>query len=298
MRLAFFLCLSLYAQPKPCASPAHRAADFLLGDWEVRDGKDRLMGWSRFESHAEGCAIVEHWRGARGGEGTGLFFYDPAAKFWKREYVGPGFIERNAKAAIEGQALAFTATADKAQMKYRYGKDAQGPFLIDQESTDGGQTWSPPERRSMRPLSAPKNFEPKNEIAPQCSEPEFRQFDFWLGSWSVTAKSKPAGSNRILPHSKGCVLLEFWKPTQGPTGVSMNFYDPFDKQWKQYWVSPGGTLSLSGSFASGAMTLTQPGNRILWSPKPDGTVTQDWDSSSDGGKTWKSNFAGIYSRQN
>lgn len=234
MRLAFFLCLSLYAQPKPCASPAHRAADFLLGDWEVRDGKDRLMGWSRFEAHAAGCAIVEHWRGVRGGEGTGLFFYDPAAKLWKREYVGPGFIERNAKATIEGQALAFTATADKAQMKYRYDKDAQGPFLIDQESTDGGQTWSPPERRSMRPLSAPKNFEPKNEIAPQCSAPEFRKHD---------ARMNPP---EIKAYSKGCVLLEIRAPGSAQSSVTMSYYDPEEKRWIERRVSPSANQRLNG----------------------------------------------------
>jgi hypothetical protein len=298
MRLAFFLCLSLCAQPKPCSSPAHHAADFLLGDWEVRDGKDRLMGWSRFESHAEGCAIIEHWRGIRGGEGTGLFYYDAGAKLWIRKYVGPGFIERDAKATLEGGALAFTAHADKAQMKFRYDKDARGPFLLDQESMDGGKTWSQPERRSMHPLTAPKNYEPKPEIAPQCSEPEFRQFDFWLGSWSVTNKGKNAGSNRILAHSKGCVLLEFWKPAQGPTGVSMNFFDPLDKQWKQFWVSPGGNLNLSGAYSEGAMTLTQTGNRIVWRAQSDGTVTQDWDTSSDKGKTWKPAFHGVYQRQN
>ncbi|MFQ5512310.1 MAG: hypothetical protein ACE5EO_10730 [Candidatus Krumholzibacteriia bacterium] len=30
-----------------------------------------------------------------------------------------------------------------------------------------------------------------------CSAPEYRQFDFWIGEWSVEAKGKPAGTNKV-----------------------------------------------------------------------------------------------------
>src|SRR5690348_9327982 len=33
---------------------------------------------------------------------------------------------------------------------------------------------------------------PQAPSTPDCSAPEFRQFDFWLGSWNVTVQGKPA----------------------------------------------------------------------------------------------------------
>lgn len=239
MRFAFLLCVSLYAQSNPCSSPAHHSLDFLLGDWEVHDARNRLMGWSRFTSLAGSCAILEHWRGVRGGEGTGLFFYDAPAQRWRREYVGPGFIERNAQATIEntseGAAIAFTATADQALMKYRYARDAQGPYLLDQESTDGGRTWTPPERRSLRPLPSPHDFTPKAEIALACSAPEFRPF--------VSA---------ALVHSKGCVFLELPSATNDSI-LRFTYYDPAEKVWIQQRDSPRGHSRHRGSLSNGAL---------------------------------------------
>jgi hypothetical protein len=38
------------------------------------------------------------------------------------------------------------------------------------------------------------------------------------------------------------------------------------------------------------------GNRITWTPSPEGSVQQLWETSSDGGKTWQVTFDGRYRR--
>lgn len=143
---------------------------------------------------------------------------------------------------------------------------------------------------------------------PDCSAPEHRQFDFWVGEWAVTDSTgtTPFGSNVITLEEGGCLLRERWTAAGGGTGQSMNFYDRQRRQWEQLWVAKGGSiLRLAGHLEGGRMVLegdtrTPAGavrNRITWSPEPDGRVRQLWSTSTDGGKTWKAGFDGWYRRR-
>ncbi len=137
-----------------------------------------------------------------------------------------------------------------------------------------------------------------------CSQPEFAQFDFWLGEWEVmNPKGIRAGTNSITRAHGGCVILEQWTGAGGVTGSSFNIYTPSTKKWHQIWVDNGGTLlQLEGQFSAGSMHLEGEGltpkgsmrNRITWTPRPDGTIRQLWEISTDGGKTWQASFDGTY----
>ena len=139
-----------------------------------------------------------------------------------------------------------------------------------------------------------------------CSAPEHRQFDFWLGEWEVRGPAgKVAGQNTITSTHGGGVVLENWKGVGGVTGSSFNAYDAERRKWRQTWVdSTGGILDLEGAFADGRMVLartpaskTDTLNRITWQRLPDGRVRQLWETSSDGGATWKTSFDGYYSKR-
>src|SRR5215471_8644 len=93
---------------------------------------------------------------------------------------------------------------------------------------------------------------------PACTGPEFHQFDFWIGDWTVTGpKGRVVGTNTIDRPLSSCVLQEHWIGARGSHGTSFNIYDAARKQWHQTWVDDQGTLLLlDGSFASGTMTLT------------------------------------------
>ncbi len=143
---------------------------------------------------------------------------------------------------------------------------------------------------------------------PPCSGDEHRQFDFWLGEWSVTqANGNVAGENSIQSILGGCVLLEEWTGASGFVGKSFNMYDAAKEEWRQTWVDGAGNrLDLSGGLDGSDMVLAgeRPGqdgatvqHEIRWTPQEDGTVRQHWRASNDGGDTWSDLFVGIYSRK-
>lgn len=138
-----------------------------------------------------------------------------------------------------------------------------------------------------------------------CAAPAHRQFDFWVGEWTVTgANGQRAGTNRIERILGGCVLYESWTGSGPSRGHSFNLYDPGDAKWHQTWVDNSGTfLQLSGGLVNGEMVLegqrrlpdgTETTERITWTPDADGSVRQHWQSSRDRGMRWTTVFDGRY----
>jgi hypothetical protein len=144
---------------------------------------------------------------------------------------------------------------------------------------------------------------------PSCTAAEYRQFDFWLGDWTVTdsAGTKEYGANLITQEEGTCLVHEHWTDGSGSTGQSFNFYEAVTGRWSQVWVaSTGNVLRLSGRFDGHSMTLEGESgppngrrtlNRIVWTPQPDGRVRQVWSVSQDKGATWQSSFDGWYRRK-
>lgn len=143
--------------------------------------------------------------------------------------------------------------------------------------------------------------------AATCEDSEHRQFDFWLGEWNVhTPDGKLAGVNTISSEHGGCVLHERYSTQGGYSGESLNLFDATRKVWHQTWVDSSGTLLLlEGGLAGGAMVLEGQTtgadgqitrHRITWTPNPDGSVRQHWESTDPEG-LWKTAFDGAYSKQ-
>jgi hypothetical protein len=138
--------------------------------------------------------------------------------------------------------------------------------------------------------------------------PEMRQFDFWLGEWDVVNRQgKPEGRSRIESIAEGNGILENWTDGSGTTGKSLSVYNAEKRCWQQFWVGNGTpVLEMSGGLVGGNMVLsgTRSGranarilDRFTWTPNADGSVRQHWESSIDGGRTWRDNFDGIYRRR-
>jgi len=140
-----------------------------------------------------------------------------------------------------------------------------------------------------------------------CDSEEYRQFDFWIGRWTVTEGEQPAGQNTIEPDLKRCALFESWTAVDGSRGRSINFYDRDRRRWHQTWIDDrGGALELDGGLAGGSMVLegerldskarTSVRHRITWTPQRDGSVRQHWQMMKPEQSTWETVFEGLYKR--
>lgn len=79
--------------PPPCASPAHAAFDFWVGEWEVYPNlkdpaKAPLVARSRIEKLYGGCGVRENWMPLKGTGGGSLNAYDPASGHWHQFWIG------------------------------------------------------------------------------------------------------------------------------------------------------------------------------------------------------------------
>jgi hypothetical protein len=142
-----------------------------------------------------------------------------------------------------------------------------------------------------------------------CPNPEYRQFDFWVGKWNVTRTQdgQAAGSSEITLLDKGCVILESWTGAQGGSGHSLNVFDQADGRWHQTWVgTTGDQVHYIGEFKNRAMRFNADDvstpqkapaiKTMTFEPRPDGTVRQSGTISTDGGKTFQPSFDLVYTR--
>lgn len=144
-----------------------------------------------------------------------------------------------------------------------------------------------------------------------CSDSEeARQLDFWIGAWDVLhpETGDTLGRNVIEPDLDRCVLLERWTGAGGSSGMSMNFYDPQRKTWRQVWVSDRGNILdyRHGELRDSAMhftgvTLDPAGDttfqKLIFMPVSPDTVRQVFQASTDRGSSWETTWVGIYIRR-
>jgi hypothetical protein len=156
-------------------------------------------------------------------------------------------------------------------------------------------------------LALAATFAAAQPAAPRpCATAEHRQFDFWLGEWEVRGPAgRVAGTNRISSLYGGCVLHEQYDTARGYSGASFNIYDAGRRRWHQTWVDTAGVLlQLDGGLVDGRMILegetigadgARTKHRITWTPGPDGSVRQLWESTNAAGE-WSVAFDGRYTR--
>ena len=141
-----------------------------------------------------------------------------------------------------------------------------------------------------------------------CAQPgsPYRQFDFWVGSWDVYDRAgNKVGQSRIERILADCVVLENWKGTG--EGKSWNTWNAARKRWEQSWVDASATpVFFSGQLENGTMVYhsdqPQPdgkpyARRLTFTPLPGKRVRQFSEGTSDGGKTWSTEYDLIYVAQ-
>jgi len=229
--------------------------------------------------------------------------YDAAlASFAKAESAGsPRYLSQYAVAEIQAlngnPAAAFTALDEALKAGYA---------LPDQLSADADLISLHNDPRFAKILDQAKRAQ-----APCKFAPEFRQFDFWIGEWSVvTAKGEmPAGDSRIELTLGDCVIVENWTSKNSLyAGKSYNVYNVAEKRWEQFWVDNGaGMIHFFGGLKDGVMDFytqdqAQPDGttnqrHLRFFPLAPDKVRQFSQASADHGKTWTDEYDFIYTRR-
>ena len=137
---------------------------------------------------------------------------------------------------------------------------------------------------------------------------EVRQFDFWLGDWSVQVGGTEVGINRIEQTIDTCALVENWETPNGPNGKSFNYWDPMLRKWRQIFIFDMGAVNdYTGEWKDGEMRfLSAPARtaagrivhfRMTFIPMARDTVRQRIEVSADSGRSWTPNFDALYIRR-
>jgi hypothetical protein len=145
-----------------------------------------------------------------------------------------------------------------------------------------------------------------------CSAKEASEFDFWVGDWNLTWRDSLHGSNRIEKMFGNCTVHENFSDGRGYLGQSWSVYNANYKKWEQTWVdNQGGYIALTGGMVGDSMILTTSernvparisatgkiiSRMVFHNIKPD-SFDWSWESSTDGGTMWKSNWFIHYSRK-
>src|SRR5436190_13603543 len=81
-------------------------------------------------------------------------------------------------------------------------------------------------------------------VKPCAQDPNYRQFDFWIGDWDVFGvKGKKAGDSHVELMLDSCVIYENWTSAGNYAGKSFNTYNSAIKKWQQTWVDDKGGLT-------------------------------------------------------
>lgn len=146
---AALLCAPGAAHATPaCAGGPFREFDFWLGEWEVRDAAGKIAGENRISMEVNGCVIVEHWRGAKGGTGQSLNYYDPAEKRWKQLWIGLGLMLHMEGAFADGSMrlegpLQYLEQGRTTTLRGTWTPLSDGRVRQHfEESVDGGKNWT------------------------------------------------------------------------------------------------------------------------------------------------------------
>jgi hypothetical protein len=152
--------------------------------------------------------------------------------------------------------------------------------------------------------------QPAATLAPVCTSPEHRQFDFWIGDWDLVihARTSPEADEwadaRATQHIEailsGCAISEDFVaegPGQPWAGRSYSSWQPKLGKWRQTWVDDsGGYIALIGGVENGVMTLYgEPFERngqtvrmrMVFLDVTADALRWEWQSSSDDGASWK-----------
>jgi hypothetical protein len=132
--------------PAVCVNdPERRRFDFWIGEWNVTTAGGTTVGSSVIQQVSGGCALLENWTSASGGQGKSLNAYNPALKQWQQYWIGQdGAPTEFRSSEFDGKSLAFFVKHDDPLKMERLTFTPIDAATVRQHSEtteDGGKTW-------------------------------------------------------------------------------------------------------------------------------------------------------------
>jgi hypothetical protein len=122
-----------------CASPAHRAFDFWLGEWDVTTpARQDWRATSSITLSNGGCSLHESYRAPGGYAGRSINFYDVARDTWHQTWID----NQGRPLFLEGQLVdgAMVLSDGSNRITWTVQPDARVRQLW-QTTSDGGASW-------------------------------------------------------------------------------------------------------------------------------------------------------------
>jgi hypothetical protein len=140
------LLLAAGSASAACDSPAHRAFDFWVGQWQVKTSEGKVAGTNRIQREYGGCVLHERYTTPRGYSGESFNIYDAPRKVWHQTWVDSDglllLLEggiRDGKMVLEGQTVGADAKITKHRITWTQNRD--GSVRQFWESTDAQGAW-------------------------------------------------------------------------------------------------------------------------------------------------------------
>ena len=133
-----------------CDAPEAHQFDFWIGTWEVRTPDGKVAGTNRIEAVLGGCALQEHWVGARGMTGTSLNMYIPAKREWHQTWVDDrgnllllDGAYKDGSMILSGESKPAPGSSTPTRERITWSRlDGGDVRQLWEQSQDGGATWT------------------------------------------------------------------------------------------------------------------------------------------------------------
>ena len=304
------------ALPQPaCASAAHRQFDFWVGDWLVYSKAGVHIADSSITLGLDGCVVLEHWLPLGGTRGRSLNAWDEATGQWHQTWVADapppsyptrmaGGLRTDGVMAMSGVRRPWYAPENpfyfwRDAFTWTPGSDGSvvQAFTLDIDNFNvhqaGALTYKPAGELPAIPLTGTQKC-----ISGVMSDT--RRLDFTLGTWTVTSGDVQIGTTTIVldPTLSQCLIEESFSGKQDYRATGWLIYDPVEDRFYRTIADNAGNWSqIGGQFApDGALVLQGPAPlpgapdallRVTWKALSADRQVQLWETSRDGGASWK-----------
>jgi hypothetical protein len=145
---------------------------------------------------------------------------------------------------------------------------------------------------------------PRAAAPPPCAtDSNYQRLAFWVGDWEVLdSTGAHYATQRVHAVIDACAITAEWAGGVGDRGISLSAFDARTAEWRQVYVSNQVPVPLSVTLRRSDPSYGGPGlrfiplvdapagsseTRVTIMPASDHRVMELFESSRDGGKTWR-----------